>query len=174
MGKQVLVAYASKYGSTAEIAEKIGQVLRQAGLQTDVLPVDRVQDPAPYTAIVLGSAMYIGQWQGKASKFLQANEKLLAQRPVWLFTSGPTGKGDALELMSGWILPKSAETIADRIHPRDITVFHGNVDGKKVNFLEKKLIENVKAPIGDFRDWDAISAWAAGIAEAVKISDGVS
>jgi menaquinone-dependent protoporphyrinogen oxidase len=171
MDKRVLVAFASKYGSTAEIAEKIGQVLRQAGLQADVLPADRVQDPAPYTAIVLGSAMYIGQWQGKASKFLQANEKILAERPVWLFTSGPTGKGVAVELMGGWILPKSAKTIADRIHARDIAVFHGNVDVKKMNFLEKKMIENVKAPVGDFRDWNAITAWASGIAVTLKKAD---
>jgi menaquinone-dependent protoporphyrinogen oxidase len=58
---QVLVAYATKYGATAEIAEKKGQVLRKAGLRADVLSADRVSDLAPYNAVVLGSAVYIGQ-----------------------------------------------------------------------------------------------------------------
>ncbi len=63
MDAQVLVAYATKYGTTAEIAEKITEVLRQAGLRTDVLPADRVGDLNPYRAVVLGSAVYIGMWR---------------------------------------------------------------------------------------------------------------
>ncbi len=98
MDKQVLVAYASKYGATEEIAERIGEVLRQAGLRTDVLPTDRVSDLAHYQAIVLGSAVYIGKWRKEAVKFLKANEKMLAGRPVWLFSSGPTGEGDPVKL----------------------------------------------------------------------------
>jgi menaquinone-dependent protoporphyrinogen oxidase len=86
MDKQVLVAYATKYGATAEIAEKIGQVLRQAGLRADVLPVDRVKDLTPYDAVVVGSAVYTGQWRKTAVKFLQANETALARRQVWLFS----------------------------------------------------------------------------------------
>ena len=73
MNTQVLVVYATKYGATAEIAEKIGQVLRQAGLRTDVLPADGVSDLTPYKAVVLGSAVYIGKWRKEAVKFLQAN-----------------------------------------------------------------------------------------------------
>jgi menaquinone-dependent protoporphyrinogen oxidase len=168
MDKQVLVAYASKHGATAEIAEKIGQVLRQAGLKADVLPADRVKDLTPYAAIILGSAVYVGQWQGKAAKFLQANEKTLGERPVWLFSSGPSGSGNPLGLVKGWRLPNSLQPVADRIRPRDIAVFHGNVDAKKMTLIEKKMIETVKVPFGDFRDWDAITAWTAGIAEALN------
>ena len=72
MDEQVLVAYATKYGATTEIAEKIGQVLRQAGLSADVLPVDRVGDLSTYRAVVLGSAVYIGQWRKEAVRFLKA------------------------------------------------------------------------------------------------------
>ena len=107
MDIRVLVAYATKYGATAEIAEKIGQVLRQAGLPTDVLPVADVSDLTPYKAVVLGSAVYIGKWRKEAVKFLQANEKMLAKRQVWLFSSGPTGEGDAVELLEGWRFPKA-------------------------------------------------------------------
>ena len=168
MNKKVLVAYATKYGATAEIAEKIGEVLRQSGLAADVLPADQVRDLAPYEAVILGSGVYIGSWRKEAAQFLKAHEQALAQRPVWLFSSGPTGEGDPVKLTNGWRLPTAQQTIADRIHPREITVFHGAVKEEKLNFIEKWMLKNVKAPAGDFRDWDAIAAWAASIADALK------
>ena len=164
----VLVAYATKYGATAEIADRIGQVLREAGLRTDVLPVDRVGDLTAYKAVVLGSAVYIGQWRKEAAKFLAANEKALAERPVWLFSSGPTGKGDPAELMKGCRFPEALRPIADRIRPRDMAIFHGMLNMKKVNLLERLVIKGIKAPVGDFRDWDAITSWATAIAGALK------
>jgi menaquinone-dependent protoporphyrinogen oxidase len=167
MDTQILVAYASKYGATAEIAEKIGQVLRQAGLRTDVLPAQRVDDLSSYKAVILGSAIYIGQWRKEAATFLRANEKALAERPVWLFSSGPSGEGDPVQLLKGWRLPKAQQPVVDRIRPRDIAVFGGALDPKKMNLIEKWMIKNVKASLGDFRDWDAIDAWAKAISDAL-------
>ena len=164
MENQVLVTYATKYGATAEIAEKIGQALRQAGLRTDVLPANRVGNLTSYKAVVLGSAVYIGKWRKDAVKFLQANEKTLIERQVWLFSSGPTGQGDAVELLKGWRFPEAQQPIADRIQPCDIAVFHGNVNMKKLNFIEKWMLKNVQASLGDFRDWEAITSWATAIA----------
>ncbi|HUV82006.1 MAG TPA: flavodoxin domain-containing protein [archaeon] len=168
MDNKILVTYATKYGATAEIAEKIGQVLRQAGLRTDVLPTDRVRELSPYKAVVLGSAVYIGRWHKEAAKFLKANEKVLVEQLVWLFSSGPTGEGNPVELTEGWHFPKALQPIADRIQPRDITVFHGAINMKKLNFIEKWMINKVKAPLGDFRDWDAITSWATSIADVLK------
>ncbi len=168
MDKQVLVAYATKYGATEEIAEKIGQVLRQAGLQVDVLPADRVTDLGAYKAVVLGSAVYIGQWRKEAAKFLKANETFLAEKLVWLFSSGPSGEGDPVELTQGWRFPGKLQPVADRIGPGDVAVFHGAVDVNKLSFLEKWMLKNVKAPAGDFRDWEAITAWATAIAEELQ------
>ncbi|HSR30253.1 MAG TPA: flavodoxin domain-containing protein [Anaerolineae bacterium] len=168
MEEQVLVAYASKYGATQEIAEKIAEVLRQAGLPTKVNRADRIGDLAVYSAVVLGSAVYIGQWRKEAAKFLRANEAALAEKPVWLFSSGPTGEGDPVELMQGWRFPGKLQPIADRIGPRDIAAFHGEVDVSKLNFLEKWMIKNVNSPVGDYRDWEAISAWAKAIAEDLR------
>jgi menaquinone-dependent protoporphyrinogen oxidase len=168
MDGKVLVAYASKYGATAEIAEKIGAVLRQAGLAADVLSVERVGDLTPYGAIVLGSAVYMGQWRKEAVAFLETNEQALAARPVWLFSSGPTGEGDPVKLMQGWRFPTAQQPIADRIRPRDIALFPGVLDTKKLSLAEKLVIKGVKAPVGDYRHWEAITAWAAGIAEALK------
>jgi menaquinone-dependent protoporphyrinogen oxidase len=168
MNQQVLVVYASKHGGTAEIAERISEVLRQTGVPTDVLPADRVRDLAGHEAVVLGSAVYIGRWRKEAARFLKANEQLLAKQMVWLFSSGPTGKGDPLELMDGWRFPEALQPVADRIEPRDIAVFHGVLDERKLNAIEKWMIKNVKAPLGDSRDWDAITAWATTIADALK------
>ncbi len=168
MSKKVLVTYASKYGATAEIAEKIAQVLCQAGLLAEVLPVKEVKDLSPYDAVVLGSAAYVGQWRKEAARFLQANETAMAQRPTWIFTTGPTGKGDPVELLKGWRLPLALQPVADRIHPRDVAVFHGNLDAKKLNFIEKQMIATVKAEYGDFRDWEAITAWAGTVADSLK------
>lgn len=168
MDTRVLVGYATKYGATAEIADKIGEVIFQAGMQTDVLPTDRVSNLTPYKAIVLGSAVYVGQWRKEAAAFLEANEKTLAKLPVWFFSSGPTGTGDPVQLMQGWRFPEAQQPIADRIQPRDIAFFHGVLDLTKLSLAEKLLIKGIKAPVGDFRDWDAITAWAIGIAEALK------
>ena len=168
MNTQVLVTYATKYGATAEIAEKIGQALRQAGLHTDVLPANRIINLSSYKAVILGSAVYIGGWCKEAEKFLKTNEKVLAEQLVWLFSSGPTGEGNPMELTKGWYFPKALQPIADRIQPRDITIFHGAINMKKLNFIEKWMINKAKAPIGDFRDWDAIISWATTITDVLK------
>ena len=165
---RVLVAYASKHGMTAEIAAKIGDTLRKSGLQVDVLPVIKVKDLALYKAVVLGSAVYIAMWRKEMVKFLHANEKLLSERPLWIFSSGPMGKGDPAELLQGWRFPEALRSLIERIKPRDIAVFHGAIDLKRMNFLEKWTLKNVKAVTGDFRDWEAITRWAANIADALN------
>jgi len=168
MEKKVLVAYASKYGATAEIAEKIAGVLREAGLTVDVVPANKVGNPASYAAVVLGSAVYIGQWRKEAVKFLKSNQKLLVERPVWIFSSGPSGKGDPLELVKGWRFPGKIRSVIETVKPVDIVVFHGSIDNEKMNAIERFMIKNVKAPPGDFRDWEAITAWAKKIAAELK------
>jgi len=167
MAKRVLVAYASKYGATAQIAERIGEVLRGAGLDADVQPANRVKDLSPYAAVVLGSAVYAGSWLKSAADFLRSNEQALAERSVWLFSSGPTGEGDPVELLKGWRIPQALQPVADRIGPRDVTVFHGAIDMSKLSFPERLLVRGIKAAVGDFRDWDTIAAWATGIAGAI-------
>ena len=170
MEHRVLVAYATKRGATAEIAEKIGDVIRNSDIQVDVLPAEQVRDIASYTAVVLGSAAYIGQWQKDAVSLLRDNEKTLSEMPVWLFSSGPTGEGDPVELLKGWLYPNGLKSVIERIRPRGITVFHGVVTTDRLNFLEKWMLKNVKSPIGDFRDWDAIATWANSITEELKQS----
>lgn len=168
MNKKVLVTYATKHGATAEIAEYMGQVLEEAGLTTVVRPVEMVHDLRSYDAVVVGSAVYAGQWRKEAAEFLSRNEQRLMERPVWLFSSGPTGEGDPVALMKGWTFPEAQRPIAERIHPRDITVFSGELDMEKLNLPEKLIVKGVKAPVGDYRDWRTIETWATGIAEALQ------
>jgi menaquinone-dependent protoporphyrinogen oxidase len=168
MNSKVLVAYASKYGATKEIAEKVGQVLNEAGFAADVLPVDKVNDIGPYQAVILGSAVYIGGWRKQAARFLKANEKALAEKMVWLFSSGPTGQGDPVELVQGWRFPKGLQHIADRVKPRDIVLFQGAAFPEKMSAIGRWMMKKVKAPLGDFRDWNAITVWAGTIAAKLK------
>lgn len=171
MEKKVLVAYASKYGATSEIAFHIGKAIQQKGFDVEVHPAQQVKDLDPYIAIILGSAVYAGQWLKEAANFLTAHEQILAQRPVWLFSSGPTGEGDPEELMKGWRFPENLQPVADRIKPREIAFFSGVIDPKKLNLPEKMIIKALKAPTGDFRDWDSIEGWAASIAESLQADD---
>jgi menaquinone-dependent protoporphyrinogen oxidase len=168
MEQKILVAYATKYGATAEIAKRLGETLQGEGFAVEVVPVKKAGAPDQYTAVVLGSAVYIGSWRKEAATYLQDNEAALAKLPVWLFSSGPTGEGDPAELLKGWRFPPALQPVADRIQPREIAVFGGELDPAKMNFLEKMMIKNVKAPTGDFRDWDAVDTWAKGIAAALK------
>lgn len=170
MSDNVLVAYASKHGMTAEIAERIGKVIRERGFDVDVTPADKAGDPAGYRAVVLGSGVYAGMWRRPAAKFLKANAAELARRPVWLFSSGPTGDGDLNMLLQGWKFPKGLQPLADRVKPRGVIVLRGAFDERKANFLERWIIKKVRAPFGDFRDWPAIEAWARDIAETLKKS----
>lgn len=161
------MAYATKHGATAEIARKIGSVLGGAGLTTEVIPAKQARNISSYNAVILGSAVYIGAWRKDAVRFLQLHELELTKMPVWLFSSGPTGKGDPVTLLQGWRYPQGLQPIINRIQPRGIAVFGGFVDEAKAGFIERWMIKNVKAPVGDFRDWDAITAWAQEIVQVL-------
>ena len=168
MPHKVLVTYASKHDSTSEIASTIGAILQQADdVEVDIRPVELVEDVASYSVVVLGSAVYAGQWQSSAANFLKRNEHELAQRMVWLFSSGPTGEGDPSTLMDGWKFPQALEPLAARIQPQGIALFHGKLNPASLNYVERLLVKGVHAPVGDFRDWEMIREWAAEIARAV-------
>ena len=157
---KILVAYASRHGSTSDIAAVIGQVLRGRGYEVAVKPIEQVGRISAYDAVVLGSALYAGNWMKAAATCLLDKQEVLAQRPVWLFSSGPTGQGDAVELLEGWMFSGEMLEAIKKINPRDIAFFHGNIDPDKLNFAEKAIIESANVPIGDYRDWSIIKAWA--------------
>ncbi|WP_323136091.1 flavodoxin domain-containing protein [Streptomyces sp. NBC_01481] len=90
MTRTVLVAYGSKKGSTAEIAQFIASILRDEGVKADARPAAQVCDIRPYEAVVLGGALRMGRWHRDARRFARRHRHALAGRPLWLFSSGPS------------------------------------------------------------------------------------
>jgi menaquinone-dependent protoporphyrinogen oxidase len=164
---KVLVTAASRYGSTQEIAEEIGRVLTDYGIDVTVARAEGLDDVTDYDTVVLGSAVYMGSWLPAARRFIEEYGEELASRPTWLFSSGPLGsplrprEEEAVHLASVW-----AKTSA--IQHR---VFGGKLDKRQLSFSERAVVHAVRAPEGDFRDWKDISAWAASIAETLVRSD---
>lgn len=163
MSRKVLVAFGSKRGATKEIAQKIGEFLVQQGAVVDVLDAGMVENLTPYGAVILGSSVYIGLWHRNAVRFLKKHGDALKELPVWLFISGPTGEGDPVQQMDGWLYPKSLKPIIEGIKPLDILCFGGKLIKKRLNPLERWIINKVQAPEGDFRNWKEIEQWAKSI-----------
>src|SRR5579884_2747221 len=127
----VLVTYASKHGATQQMAERVGEILRRAGLEAQVRPVKDAGDLAGYDAFVIGSAVYFGSWMKEAVSFVRQNKAVLAIHPVWLFSSGPLGTQltdvqgrDVREAT----IPKEVAEFREAIRPRDHRVFFGALD----------------------------------------------
>lgn len=169
----VLVAYATRHGATAGIAERIAHALREAGLEAEARDVEEVDDLTGVDAVVVGSAAYMLHWLTSARKWVDRHRTELAERPVWLFSSGPLGdelvdeKGrDVFETSR----PKEFDEFHAALSPRDEKVFFGawDPDASPVGVAERimKLMPASRraVPAGDFRDWEAIEAWASGIA----------
>jgi menaquinone-dependent protoporphyrinogen oxidase len=164
----ILVAYATKYGATAEIANKISSVLEKNGLEAEAKDINTLTDLEDFKAIVIGSAVYYGKWRKEAVRFVVDNSKKLAEKKVWIFSCGPTGEGEPLELTKGWRVPTKIEAFADEIEPKDIALFHGKIEPSEVNGFEKWIIKRVKAPVGDYRNWKAITDWTHEIIKEMK------
>jgi menaquinone-dependent protoporphyrinogen oxidase len=167
---RVLVAYGSKYGSTAEIAEAVGRALEASGLQAEVQRARSVRSLEGYRAAIVGSAVYAAHWRGDALRFLGDHRDWLAQHPVWLFSSGPVGVDDedADEAETErWTKPKKVQELAAEIGARDHVVFGGKVDEDR-GFVRKRMARTMPAESRDRRDWDEIAAWASGIASELE------
>ncbi len=169
---KVLITYASKYGSTKGIAEFIGDKLRQQRVEADVREVGVAGDIRGYDAFVIGSAVYTNHWLKEARQFISRNRTLLASRPVWLFSSGPTGtkatdsKGRDLREVSG---PKEIEELRESINPREHRVFFGALYRDRLRGAIGLFARWIpKEEEGDFRDWGEIEGWTISIAEVLE------
>ncbi len=156
---RVLVATASKHGSTTEIARTIGASLTFRGIDTDVRPIGDVSTLDGYDAVVLGSAIYMGHWLEPAKRFVTAHASDLTARPVWLFSSGPLGDpanpaGD----------PADVVALLEATHAREHRTFPGSLWKDQLGIAERAMVAAVRAPEGDFRPWAEIDAWAGSIA----------
>jgi menaquinone-dependent protoporphyrinogen oxidase len=161
MEKRVLITYASKYGSTGGVADAIGKELCSKEVAADVVLIKNAGNISSYQGVVIGSAIYMGKWMSEAVDFLKKNKDILRQVPVAYFVvcmtlSQPTEKNraEALSYMDP-ILKAVPE-----IKPVAIGTFAGALDYNNLSWLNKKILKSKGTPEGDFRDWNAIGAWA--------------
>jgi len=158
MGKRVLVAYASKAGSTGGVAEAIGQRLNGNGTAVDVKLLSDNLDLSQYQAVVVGSAIRMGQWLPDAKKFVEKHQSALSQMPTAFFTVCMTLEEDTEEHRSE--VAAYTDPIRQIVEPDSEAFFAGVMDPKKVNFIERLIMKALKVPEGDFRQWEEINAWA--------------
>jgi menaquinone-dependent protoporphyrinogen oxidase len=160
---KILVAVASKHGSTREIAGAIAEDLRSQGLDADLRDAGEIESIAGYDALILGSAVYMGKWLADAKTFATRFAGCLGTRPVWLFSSGPTGPTERDS--SG--KPNGLADLLAATGAREHVVFAGKADPHDLGLGERLIIRLVRAPEGDFRDWDDIRAWARTVGVAL-------
>ncbi len=159
---KVLVAYASKRGSTAEIAEAIAAGLREPGIEVDCVEAGAVAELDGYDAVVLGSAVYMRRWRGDARHFVRAHRDALAHLPLWVFSSGPTG--DPSKDNPAWTEPGHTIKKLDKLGAREHVVFGGSMPAEPNGAVERSMVEGTPPEWRDRRDWDEICAWARRIA----------
>jgi menaquinone-dependent protoporphyrinogen oxidase len=160
---RVLVAYASKAGSSAEVAGVIGKRLGDRGAAVDVRRARNVRSLDGYGAVIVGSAIRAGQWLSEASGFVKTHREALATRKTAFFTLCMTLQQDT---------PKSRETVAaylrpvrEILEPDKIEFFAGKMDYGRLALLPRLIVKGMKVPEGDFRNWDAIGAWADALCD---------
>ncbi|NGN62454.1 flavodoxin [Streptomyces sp. A7024] len=161
----VLVGYATAHGSTRGIAERIGTDLFTAGLRCDVRPLEAVGNAEEYTAFVLGSAVHGQAWLDPAQEFLRRNRALLAARPVWLFSAGmPAALRGPWRRMAAQEEPVILAGLTALPSVRGHRLLSGVLRREHLPVAGRVGFRLMGGRYGDFRDWDAIDSWAAGIA----------
>jgi len=182
----VHVVYSSRHGGTQGIAERITEVMLAEGLEVSCSPANAARDLATADAFVIGSGVYMGSWLDEGVRFIERNAGALAARPVWLFSSGPlrgsSAEKEGMDPLESALGPeegpgsggrRKVAELATTIHAREHRVFFGAFDpsdpprGLPERFIRMMPGSNKLLPVGDFRDWDAIEAWARDIAKAL-------
>jgi menaquinone-dependent protoporphyrinogen oxidase len=158
----VLVAYASKRGSTAEIAETVAATLRRAGVEVDLESVEEVKELDRYGAVILGSAVYMKRWRGDARHFLKKHRKALRQVPFWVFSSGPVS--DSANDNPDWMEPPNLVEKVEEMGARGHVVFGGSLPLQPRGMMERAMVEGTPKQHRDRRDWSEIREWADQVA----------
>jgi len=167
-GHKILIAYASKFGTTGEVAEAIGEVLCQEGNTVETKWVKNVNGLDNYDAVIIGSPIHKDTWMSEAEEFVKDNQKILQQLPVIYFYTclflhklNPKSDIEAKECSD------KLQALVPQVNPISIGGFAGVLDYSNMGFFHRLVLKvilskkNVKE--GDFRDWDAIRSWAKDV-----------
>lgn len=160
--RKILVAYATRAGSTAEVARTVGERLCAAGLKAEVKPVERGLSVHGCDAVVLGSCIRYGAWLGEMTGFVAAQRDALARLPLAIFTLHMQALGD--DAASRATRARYTQPVRALVNPRHEAFFAGRIDPATLSFFERMAVKMVKSPVGDRRDWAAVQAWADGLA----------
>lgn len=168
MPARLLIAYATKSGATAEIADAMGQTLQAAGFTVDVLPVQQVLSLTGYSAAVVGSAVRVGKWLPQALAFLRAHQEDFRHIPTAIFTVHALWVGDDEESQRN----RAAYTnpVREIVSPVTEAFFAGRIELSRLSFMERLMTRAVKAVEADRRDWEAIAAWAESLSRALGLT----
>ncbi len=165
--KRVLVAFASKRGSTAEIAQAIADTLQEQGLSVDCREAGDIRSLQGYDAVVLGSAVYIKRWRHDGKDFLGRHASELARLPFWVFSSGPVGDPDAPS-DPAWLEPPRIIERASALGARDHVVFGGRLPLHPRGPIERAMAKGIPEQFHDRRDWNEIRAWSIDLAAEIQ------
>jgi menaquinone-dependent protoporphyrinogen oxidase len=164
MNEKTLVTYITRSGSTAEIARVIAKTLSEQGAIVDLLPLKEVKDLGGYRAVILGSAVRMGQWLPEAVRFVQQNREQLSQIPAAFFAVHLMNTGSDAASQKARLA--YLDPVRQLVTPQKEAFFAGIGDWKKVSFMDGLIGKAVKAPQGDFRDWKAIRSWAEELCQS--------
>ena len=168
MDKRILIAYASKSGTTREIAEAIGKTLSDKGASVCVQPVKAVGSIEEYRAVVIGSGIRMGHWLPEAEDFVKKNQTRLSQVPTAFFTV------HLLHLDNGNVSRAQRESYTQVVRriltPRTEVYFSGRLEFARLSIFERWVSKAMKAQEQDLRDWEKIRAWSEGLCPTLGLS----
>ncbi len=164
--KKILVTYATRAGSTVEVAAKIGDALSANGATVDVRPIKNVRDVNGYAAVVIGSAIRMGNWLPEAVEFVKKNQAQLNKAPTAFFTVHLLNAADDAESRAK--REAYTEPVRKIVAPKAETFFAGKMEYAKLSLFESMMSKAMKAPEQDLRDWNKIRSWAESLALALN------
>jgi menaquinone-dependent protoporphyrinogen oxidase len=169
MTPSILVAYATSYGSTQEVAQFVAETLRACGLEVEMQPAKQIKTLSGYHAVVLGAPLYMFHWHADALHFLARHRTALARLPTAIFALGPFHNKEE-ELHSAREQLDKELAKFPWLKPVAIEAFVGKFDPDKLRFPYSLIGPIKKMPASDERDWEAIRAWARATAEVIAVS----
>jgi menaquinone-dependent protoporphyrinogen oxidase len=152
----VLIAYASKHGTTRAVAEAVAQTLEDRGLAVEIEEAGRVRDVTRYDAVVVGGGLYMGKWHVDARRLLKRHREALAGKRLAVFGMGPDSLEESKVAESRKQLDRALATVPE-LEPIAVTIFGGALEPESWRFPLNRL------PAFDARNWDAIQDWAVDL-----------